>query len=111
MANQIVLVLKVVQITLDSEFIIKVLSLSRMTNEKILVINYTLEKNDLSEEIISNMLCTLPEPYSSIADTGKKPEIPDTYQTRRLAETLKKRNYISSYSETKKGIRVNTKLK
>lgn len=109
--NQIVLVLKVVQITLDSEFLIKVLSLSRMTNEKILVINYTLEKNDLSEEIISNMLCTLPEPYSSIADKGKKPEIPDTYQTRRLAETLKKRNYISSYSETKKGIRVNTKLK
>ena len=110
-ANEVIDILRVDQLPLEPDILIKAMSLSKMTNEKIMVLNYTLEKNSLDELLISSLLRTLPEPYSNIAGKGKKPELPDTYQVRRLVEILKSCNYISSYSKTKKGIRVNTKLK
>ena len=53
----------------------------------------------------------MPGKYKEIAEKGKKPEIPNNEHTLKLVKTLKEKAYISSYSESKKGIRVNTKLK
>ena len=111
LANEILMVLKVVQITLEEDFLVAVMGLSKLTNEKMLVMNYTLEKKDLNEAVITALLDTFPEPYSLIGEKGKKPEIPDTFQTRRFVKVLEEKHYISSWSESKKGIRINTKLK
>jgi hypothetical protein len=73
--------------------------------------NYALEKNDYAEDAFSAFLKTLPYPYKYIVEKGKKPKLPDTSEAWRLVRILETKVYISSYSKTKKGIRVNTKLK
>ena len=93
------------------DFLLKTMSLSTRTEDKITVLNYTLEKNELEEDIITSFISTLPGKYKEMAEKGKKPELPDSPETKRLVVILKEKDYISSYSETKKGIRVNTKLK
>lgn len=111
LADAIVVVLKQQEMTLDYYFILKVLSLTKKSDERLRVLNYTLEKNDFADEDIATLLNTLPYPYKHIAEKGKKPEIPKNEQTIRLVQTLKIIDFISSYSESKNGIRVNTKLK
>ena len=111
LADAIVVVLKQQEMTLDYYFILKVLSLTKKSDERLRVLNYTLEKNDFADEDIATLLNTLPYPYKHIAEKGKKPEIPKNEQTIRLVQTLKTIDFISSYSESKNGIRVNTKLK
>ena len=46
-----------------------------------------------------------------MAEKGKKPELPDDEDSRKLVIILKEKGYISSYANSKNGIRVNTKLK
>ena len=111
LANEIIGILKVKEIGLAYEFLLKVMSLSNKTDDKIEVLNYTLEKNDFDEAAITAFLNTLPGKLKEIAEKGKKPELPDTPETKRLVEILKAKDYISSFSESKNGIRVNTKLK
>lgn len=111
LSNEIIGVLRQKEIWLDSEFLLKVMSMSNKTDEKIVVLNYALAKNDYDETTISAFLNTLPGKYTEIAEKGKKPELPDTQETKRLVEILKQKDYISSFSESKNGIRVNTKLK
>ena len=111
LANEIIGILKVKEIGLAYEFLLKVMSLSNKTDEKMVVLNYTLEKNDFDEAAITALLNTLPGKLKEIAEKGKKPELPDTPETKRLVEFLKAKDYISSFSESKNGIRVNTKLK
>ena len=111
LANEVICVLKELEINLDLSFLITVMTLSDKTEEKIIVLNYTLEKNDLDEATITAFVNTLPGKYKEMAEKGKKPEIPNNYETKRLVAFLDKVNYISSFTETKKGIRVNTKLK
>ena len=82
-----------------------------MPDERLRVMNDTLEKNVFNEDVITSFIETLHLPYKYIAEKGKKPELPNNEESRRLVNVLKKRDYISSYSETKKGIRVYTKLK
>ena len=84
---------------------------TRLEGERIKLLNYTLEKNAFDEDVITSFLESLPFPYKHIAEKGKKPEIPGDAESWRLVNILKNRNYISSYSKTKKGIRVNTKMK
>ena len=81
-----------------------------MPDERLRVMNYTLEKNVFDEDVITALIETLHLPYKYIAEKGKKPELPNNEESWRLVKVLKERDYISSYSETKKGIRVNTKL-
>ncbi len=96
---------------LDKDFLLNLMKLTKMKDERLRVLNYTLEKNVYDEDVITAFIETLPFPYKYIAEKGKKPEIPNNEESRRLVRVLKARDYISSYSETKKGIRVNTKLK
>ena len=111
LANAAIVVLAAQGVVLDVDFLLKVMSFSDKTNEKIIVLNYTLEKNDYAEETITSFINTLPGKYKEIAEKGKKPELPNDSKTLRLVKALDERNYISSYSESKDGIRVNTKKK
>lgn len=111
LADELIAVLNQHEVTLDFNILLKVMSLTKKTDMKLHVLNYTLEKNDFVEDTITTFLNTLPYPYKYIAEKGKKPELPNTAEDWRLVRTLEAKGYISSYSETKKGIRVNTKLK
>lgn len=111
LADIIVGVLTREEVSLVPKFLLKVMKLTTLFAERLKVLNYTLEKNAFAEDAITAFMESLEEPYKFIAEKGKKPELPDNEDTRRLVKILKSRNYISSYSETKNGIRVNTKLK
>lgn len=111
LANEIINVLNVVEISLDESFLLKVMELATLTDKKIRVLNYTLNKNTFDEDTITLFLKTLPLPYKTIAEKGKKPELPNDEQVKQLLCVLKQLDYISSYSENRKGIKVYTKLK
>lgn len=111
LANEVISVLKEQQITLGLSFLMTVMTLSDKTEDKIVVLNYTLGNKDLDDATITAFIKTLTGKYKEMAEKGKKPEIPNNPETKRLVNILDKKNYISSFSETKKGIRVNTKLK
>ena len=111
LSDSIILLLAEKEVKLDIEFLLQVMALSNNTEDKITVLNYTLENNDLDEVTITSLIKTLPSKYKEIAEKGKKPEIPYSVKTLKLVRNLKKYAYISSYSESTRGIRVNTKLK
>lgn len=111
LADEIIRILSQQEVGLEISFLLKVMTLTKLDGERRNVLNYILEKNSFDEDIISSFLKSLPYPYKSIAEKGKKPVIPGDAESWRLVNILKNRNYISSYSKTKKGIRVNTKLK
>ena len=111
LANVVIDVLNVKEISLDVNFLLMVMALSTKTAEKIHVLDYNLEKNTFDESTITAFINTLPGKYKEIAEKGKKPEIPKNDKTMRLVKILDEQNFISSYSESKNGIRVNTKLK
>lgn len=111
LSDEIIHVLHKQEIMLNKDFLLKVMKLTKMTGERLRVLNYTLEKNAFDEETITAFIETLHFPYKYIAEKGKKPELPNDEESWRLVKVLKERDYISSYSETKNGIRVNTKMK
>lgn len=111
LADEIMLILNKQEITLTTDFLLKVMRLTNMPDVRLRVMNDTLEKNVFNEDVITAFIETLHLPYKYIAEKGKKPELPNNEESWRLVKVLKERDYISSYSETKKGIRVNTKLK
>lgn len=111
LADEIIQILCEQEISLDISFLLKVMKLTKKSGERLRVLNNTLEKNDFDEEMITAFIETLHYPYKNIAVKGKKPEIQNDEESWRLVKILKGKDYISSYSETKNGIRVNTKLK
>lgn len=111
LADEIIRVLSQQEVVLKESFLLMVMRHTRLEGERMKLLNYTLEKNAFDEDVITSFLESLPFPYKHIAEKGKKPEIPGDAESWRLVNILKNRNYISSYSKTKKGIRVNTKMK
>jgi hypothetical protein len=111
LANEVLKVTKSQEILLEGDLLVKTMSLSTLTEEKICVIGRVLARTEIREDVITDLLNTLPIPYKYMAEKGKKPEIPNTESTRTLVGILKNKGYISTFSETDKGIRVNTKMK
>ena len=111
LANEMLKVTKSQEILLEGDMLMKAMSLSTLTEEKICVMGRVLDRTEIREEVITDLLNTLPIPYKYMAEKGKKPEIPNTESTRTLVGILKNKGYISTFSETDKGIRVNTKMK
>lgn len=111
LADEVLSVLVRNEVSLNQDFLLQVFSMATNADNKIIVLNYTLSKNDFDDATITSFLETLPSPYKYVAEKGKKPELPNTEQVKNLVKLLKSMNYISSYNETKSGIRVNTKLK
>lgn len=111
LSNEIIHILAKQEVNLESDFLLKVLGYTNRDQEKIIVINYTLEKNQLAEEYVTALVETLHVPYKYIAEKGKKPELPNDDNTLRLVKILEKIGYISSYTVSDKGVRVYTKLK
>lgn len=96
---------------LGVDFLLEAMSLSGRIKEKIIVVSRVLEEYPVREAMITSFLETLPGKYREIAEKRKKPELPNDEITLRLVKLLKEKGYISSYSITKKGLRVYTRLK
>lgn len=62
----------------------------------------------LDKKLILETLAQLPEPYSEISEHGKSPKIPDTPINRQLATLLVEYGVVSSISDKKESIRINT---
>jgi hypothetical protein len=111
LSNEIIHILAKQEVNLEVDFLLKVLGYTNRDQERIIVINYTLEKNQLAEEYVTALVETLHVPYKYIAEKGKKPELPNDDNTLRLVKILEKIGYISSYTVSDNGVRVYTKLK
>jgi len=62
-------------------------------------------------EFIESFIKTLGSEYHDIVDYDRKATLTDNSLNRQFLENLVSKNYISSFSETKKGLRVNHKRK
>jgi len=79
------------------------LSANLYSSKRIKLFNSKHKKLDI--EIIIQFIETLPEPYSDL-NKSKRPTIPDSEDNRAFLDILKFRKIISSFSETKKGLKV-----
>ena len=64
-----------------------------------------------TQELVSELKQKNESPYNYMAEKGRKHEIPNSEATRTLVGVLKNIGYISTFSETAKGIRINKKMK
>lgn len=77
------------------------------TKERITFFNKN--KSILTKELITNFLLSLGSQYELITDTSKKAQVDDNVYNRLLFNILIELNYISSFSEKDKVLRVNHK--
>lgn len=63
---------------------------------------------DLESESITKLLSKLKEPYSEIAKNGRRPSLTVNKLNRDLITELENKNYISSWNDEEKKIRINT---
>lgn len=91
----------------DFSYLNAVVQNTSSTERKISLFNKC--QQQMTEDEVRQILAELPSPYSTIADYWVYPKIEDTEQNRILAEWLKTRGVISSWSTTFLGdLRINT---
>ena len=108
LANETLALLTRKEIELDFDLNLAILKNATDVKNKITIISYDIAKNEtLTEEDISKLLNTLPEPYSSLTGEGNEYLVANKYGIESILKILKKRHYIASYKEEKeKGFKV-----
>lgn len=100
-----------VNIDLSENILKTVIRLSNNIIDRITVVNYVIEKNNDNFDLIEDLLSQLPSPYMDIAIHDQKhPLLENNIYNSKLLEILKTVGYISSVSDTKKGLKVNKKV-
>lgn len=110
LANIICEILTDYETEIDYSLLKKAIIKASALEKAIAVIYHTIKRNPNSHDIIDELLTLLPLPYSKMTENGKHPIIPDTELNRSLLSLLKECNYISSFSEDKNGLKVNTRI-
>ncbi len=90
----------------DSRVITSVITCAQPTDTSIQILAKCMPS--LDKKLILETLVQLPAPYSEIAEHGKSPKIPDTPINRRFAILLVEHGVVSSISDKKDSIRINT---
>lgn len=95
-----------------NEIVLKtILRISHNINDRVAVVTYIIESNGDDMNLIESLLYQLPSPYTDIAKHDQKhPILEKTDYNSRLLEVLKNVSYISTVSETDKGLRVNKRM-
>lgn len=93
------------------EIIITLIKFSVNIIDKITIINKELRLSSTNEEYITKLINELPYPFSDIAIKGLRPRINNNSINLQFAILLQKKNYISTYKEKGKDIKINTKNK
>ncbi|MCY8282757.1 hypothetical protein MOB80_01670 [Bacillus inaquosorum] len=65
----------------------------------------------IDNELITEFLTIIGEPYSEIAEKGRRIKISNNRTNKALVTALESKNYISSFKEDREKLRVNTKKK
>ena len=95
---------------LDDDAFRAIIGSSFHNNDRIIVVSSAIKNND-KIDFIESLLNMLPSPYADIIEHDKKhPILENTDYNRTLLDQLKYVKYISSYSCTDKGLRVNKKV-
>lgn len=110
LANIICEILIDYETEIDYNLLKKALVKASVLEKVITVIYYTIRRNQDNHDVIDELLALLPLPYSKISESGKHPIIPNTELNQSLLFLLKESNYISSFSEEKNGLKVNTRM-
>ncbi len=101
------LLIENLNIVIDNIIINSVITKSELTNSQKLVIfnkyNTVFKKNE-----IETFLLSLGEPYSNIAENGKRPLIDYNTTNEEFVTILKRKEYISKYEIKQKGVRIFT---
>ncbi|WP_423819365.1 hypothetical protein V5739_01415 [Salinimicrobium sp. TIG7-5_MAKvit] len=86
--------------------LLKIISLSKNvpTQDRIKIFSLRLEKQD--EEFIDKFLMSLGKDYERITFKDRRPKVLQNSHNELLLQTLKKQEYISSFSKTVLGFRV-----
>ena len=111
LATEICSLLTKVRIDLNENVLKTILRISHNINDRVAVVTYVIENCSDDMDLIESLLCQLPSPYADIAKHDQKhPILENTSYNSKLLEVLKNVSYISTVSETDKGLKVNKRM-
>lgn len=111
LANAICKLLVAQYVELNSSLLKKALIKSSDKDMVLRIVINTIQNNQENNDLITELLQILPDPYCKIAEKGKRPTITITPLNEALLSLLKETKYISSYTSDETKFRVNTKQK
>ena len=98
------------EIELNEQCLIAIISKADYLEDRVIVVGHTIRKNPHSIRLIEKLLQSLSEPYADIAVHDRKhPILKRNNYNIRLLDVLTNIGYLSSYSETDKGLKINKK--
>ena len=110
LATEICALLSIIEIELDKQCLIAVIKKADDLENCVTVVGHTIQKNPQDMGLIEELLQNLSTPYADIAVHDQKhPILERTQYNRWLLDNLKQTGYLSSYSDTEKGLKVNKK--
>lgn len=110
LATEICSLLLTNEIELNEQCLIAIISKADYLEDRVIVVGHTIRKNPHSIRLIEKLLQSLSEPYADIAVHDRKhPILKRNNYNIRLLDVLTNIGYLSSYSETDKGLKINKK--
>lgn len=110
LATEICTLLCAKEISLSRQSLMAVVANADDIINRIIVVGSVIQKNPQDVGLIEELLLNLSVPYADIAIHDRKhPILKKTYYNRWLLSILTKNKYLSSYKNTKKGLKVNKK--
>ncbi len=111
LATEICVILTKTRIDLDKTILTTVIGISDNVSDRVIVATHTIKNNPDNSELVEKLLNQLPSPYNEITEHDRKrPAFEKTDYNIELFATLSNIGYISSYSETENGLKVNKKV-
>lgn len=111
LATEICTILTKTRIDLDKTILTTVIGISDNVSDRVIVATYTIKNNPDNSELVETLLSRLPSPYNEITERDRKrPAFEKADYNIELLATLSSIGYISSYSETENGLKVNKKV-
>ena len=111
LATEICTILTKTRIDLDENILTTVIGMSDNVSDRVIVATHTIKNNPDNSELVEKLLNQLPSPYNEITEHDRKrPAFEKTDYNIELLATLCSIGYISSYSETENGLKVNKKI-
>lgn len=111
LATEICTILTKTRIDLAENILTTVIGMSDNISDRVIVATHTIKNNPDNSDLVETLLNQLPSPYNEISEHDRKrPAFEKTDYNIGLLAILNSIGYISSYSETENGLKVNKKV-
>lgn len=111
LATEICTILTKTRIDLAENILTTVIGMSDNISDRVIVTTHTIKNNPDNSDLVETLLNQLPSPYNEISEHDRKrPAFEKTDYNIGLLAILNSIGYISSYSETENGLKVNKKV-